>query len=106
MMNAENNLIKDYTANGKQAFAKVADDDCWFNTQNAYPSYKKANIEEALKHIKDGIEFTVAGSGISKAGDLGYVYGYATYNGKKENYLRVWRRMGRKWTLLLQTLLI
>jgi hypothetical protein len=63
-----------------------------------------ANMNTALANIPDGIAFEAVGSGVSKDGDLGYVYGYATLNGKKENYMRVWRRVGRKWTLLLQTL--
>ncbi len=106
MHQAEANLIKDYTANGKQAFAKVADDNLWFNKNGAYPSYTLGELSTAVNNIPDGIEFKMAGSGISKEGDLGYVYGYASLNGKTENYLRVWKRAGRKWTLILQTLTI
>ena len=50
------------------------------------------------------IEYAVEGSGISASGDLGYVYGTAVSNGKKDNYLRIWRREGKEWKLALETL--
>ena len=50
------------------------------------------------------IEYTIDGSGISAAGDLGYVYGTTTINNKSENYLRVWQREGKVWGLALEVL--
>jgi ketosteroid isomerase-like protein len=106
MLQAENSFLAEYKLKGKEAYKNIADDEVWFNTAGYSPIYKKENLETALANVPDGIEFSIANSGISKAGDLGYVYGYANYKGKKENYLRVWRRTGRKWTMILQTLLI
>ena len=50
------------------------------------------------------IEYTIDGSAISAAGDLGYVYGTTTINNKPENYLRIWQREGKEWRLALEVL--
>ena len=46
----------------------------------------------------------VLGSGIASSGDLGYVYGITTINGKKDNYLRVWRNQENGWKIALEVL--
>jgi hypothetical protein len=50
------------------------------------------------------IKFNVLGSGISDAGDLGYVYGTITLNGKTSNYLRAWRKEKDGWKIALDVL--
>ncbi|MCE3283613.1 MAG: nuclear transport factor 2 family protein [Chitinophagaceae bacterium] len=104
MLQSEQNFITNYKNRGKAVYNEVADADIRFLTNGFAPVSMAANMNTALANIPDGIAFEAVGSGVSKDGDLGYVYGYATLNGKKENYMRVWRRVGRKWTLLLQTL--
>ncbi len=48
------------------------------------------------------IQFMVQGSGIAPSDDLGYVYGTATFNDKKETYLRIWRHERTGWKIALQ----
>lgn len=106
MLMAEQNFIKSYSTNGKEAYNEVADKDIYFNTTGFTPVKGQQSIEAALVNLSGSTRFEAVGSGVSKDGDIGYVYGYATEKDKKGNYLRVWRRIGRKWTLLLQTLTI
>lgn len=106
MLMAEQNFINSYTTNGKEAYNEVADKDIHFNTNGYVPVHGSENIDEALVNLSGGMKFQAIGSGVSKDGDLGYVYGYVSEKDKKGNYLRVWRRIGRKWMLLLQTLTI
>jgi ketosteroid isomerase-like protein len=106
MLNAEYNFITAYNTAGKEAYNAVADNDIHLLNPNQLPVHGIYSLDAALVNMSGKIQFQVAGSGVSKDGDLGYVYGYATENGKKGNYLRVWRRISRKWMLIMQTLTI
>lgn len=46
--------------------------------------------------------FSALGNGISASGDLGFVYGTALLNGKKDAYLRIWRHEPKGWKIALQ----
>ncbi|MBB1283950.1 hypothetical protein HRH25_06160 [Flavisolibacter sp. BT320] len=46
--------------------------------------------------------FSALGNGIAASGDLGYVYGTALLNGKKDAYLRIWRHEPKGWKIALQ----
>lgn len=41
------------------------------------------------------------GTGIASTGDLGYAYGYLEASGKTGNYLRVWKKEGDTWRIVL-----
>jgi ketosteroid isomerase-like protein len=105
MLKAENNLIEGYDKIGNPAFLDVIDKDTWFNTQGQLPVRGELVIKNVVDKIPAGLSFTVEGSGMGKDGDLGYVYGIVSNSGKKENYLRVWKREANNWYLILQTLL-
>ena len=106
MLAAEQNFITAYGASGKEAYKTVADNEIHLLNPNQLPVHGIYSIDGALVNMSGGVQFQAVGSGVSKDGDIGYVYGNATENGKKGNYLRVWRRVGRKWTLIMQTLTI
>jgi ketosteroid isomerase-like protein len=106
MLVAEDNFINSYGASGKDAYRDVADKDIYFVTNGYLPVQGIYQLDDALTNLSGTMKFQVAGSGVSKDGDIGYVYGYVSEKEKKGNYLRVWRRIGRKWTVLLQTLII
>lgn len=57
--------------------------------------------DEIINKTPSGIVFKVLGSGISMAGDLGYVYGSFTFNNKTFNYLRAWRKEKDEWKIAL-----
>jgi len=103
---AEQNFINSYTAGGKEAYNSVADNDIYLINPGQLPVSGRNDIDAALVNMSGAVQFKAVGSGVSKEGDIGYVYGYANEKDKKGNYLRIWRRVGRKWTLLLQTLTI
>jgi len=57
-----------------------------------------------MNSMPDKITYRILGSGISSSGDLGYVYGATDINGKKDNYLRIWRREYKQWRLAHEVL--
>jgi ketosteroid isomerase-like protein len=52
----------------------------------------------------ENVQYSILGSGISTAGDLGYVYGTTIINGKTDNYLRIWRKENNGWRIALEVL--
>ena len=48
------------------------------------------------------VTYIPLGTGIASTGDLGYVYGEAIYNGKKQNYLHIWRHEPKGWKIALE----
>ncbi|UFH54018.1 nuclear transport factor 2 family protein [Spirosoma sp. KNUC1025] len=42
----------------------------------------------------------------SRSGDLGFCYGYATFNHKKNAYLRIWRKRSGRWQLAHEVLTV
>ncbi len=106
MLAAEQNFINSYNTSGKEAFNAVADNDIYMINPGQLPVHGIYNLDAALVNMSGKIRFQAVGSGVSKDGDIGYVYGHATENDKKGNYLRVWRRISRKWMLILQTITI
>jgi ketosteroid isomerase-like protein len=106
MLMAEQNFINAYNTTGKEAYNTVADNDIHLLNPNQLPVHGIYSLDAALVNMSGKIQFQAVGSGVSKDGDLGYLYGYATENGKKGNYLRVWRRISRKWMLIMQSLTI
>ena len=65
-----------------------------------------ANISTSgiISNMPLQLHYAVAGSGISKAGDIGFVYGTTFINNKPGGYLRVWQRQGKEWKLALEVL--
>lgn len=106
LLAAEQNFINTYSTGGKEAYNSIADNDVYLINPGQLPVSGRNNIDAALVNMSGAVQFQAVGSGVSKDGDIGYVYGYANEKDKKGNYLRIWRRIGRKWTLLLQTLTI
>lgn len=68
------------------------------------PTTVVADIETLMNTMPQTIAYKQMGLGLSKSGDLGYVYGSATVNGKEESYLRIWRREAAAWKLVLEVL--
>lgn len=62
------------------------------------------DIETLMATMPQNIVYKQMGAGISKSGDLGYVFGATVISGKQDNYLRIWRREGAEWKLALEVL--
>lgn len=109
LLNKEEKFIrqtKDADANQRRkAYEQVLSKTAFFlNRNGSLPTVQTNTLGQALQNMPHVIEYTIDGSGISEAGDLGYVYGTSVFNNKTENYLRIWRREGIEWRLVLEVL--
>jgi ketosteroid isomerase-like protein len=68
------------------------------------PVTTKDALKKLAATMPQHIHYRQGGSAISKSGDLGYVYGTSTINDKVDSYLRIWRREGGAWKLVLEVL--
>ncbi len=93
------------TGERRRQYEKAVSKNAFFLNRNGnLPVNRVEEINRAVTAMPDKIEYTIQGSGISSAGDLGYVYGSTVINNKAENYLRIWRREGKEWKLALEVL--
>lgn len=76
----------------------------FLNRNGNLPVIWFTGLAETINAMPKKINYTIDGSGISAAGDLGYVYGNTVINAQQENYLRIWRREGKEWKLALEVL--
>jgi ketosteroid isomerase-like protein len=109
LLTAEENFIRQTkdaeTAVRKKQYEDVLSKKAFFlNCTGNLPATGLAEINKVLQTMPQKIGYAIDGSGISAAGDLGYVYGTTIINTQPENYLRIWRREGRDWKLVLEVL--
>ncbi|NTS41095.1 hypothetical protein HRG84_09250 [Flavisolibacter sp. BT320] len=102
MLEAEADFIRHYKMDSVKAYALCT-------SGNALLAKEGSGIEDKTKFSQSSsnanegtISFSALGSGLAPSGDLGFVYGTVTLNGKKEGYLRIWRNESRGWKLALQ----
>jgi len=50
------------------------------------------------------LQMNLLGSGVSYSGDLAYVFGSVSFEGKTDNYLRIWRKEKKQWKLAFEVL--
>lgn len=105
IMAIEKNFITAYEQKGIDAFKYLVDEDSWFNMNGSLPFNKKEKmISKALPAIPAGLKFIPVKGEMSSTNDLGYVYGLVQYNGKGENYLRIWKNTKDGYKILVQVL--
>jgi ketosteroid isomerase-like protein len=74
---------------------------------NSYPITGSRLIQAALAQTAGTLTWKPAFADVSKAADLGYTYGLATFKAsdkaaEQSNYLRVWRKQSDgKWKVVL-----
>ena len=102
LLDAENKFIRLYKTDTAKAYAD-------FLSDKTVIAKEKTGLLNSINQwrptpaaIPGKIEFTIQGKGIAPGGDLGYVYGNAVLNGKKETYLRIWRHELTGWKIALQ----
>lgn len=103
-LQVEQHFIEELKKDKLTAYTKYFADNPWFNIKGNLPLTSSASIVNAIKSQPGETEFTPLKSGISSTGDLLYVYGTTTTNGKQENYLRVWVKQNNHFRLILQVL--
>jgi ketosteroid isomerase-like protein len=105
LLAADRDLGKTAAAQGlASAYAAAAADDAYLLRDGHPPFVGKEAIRGALAPDAGGVSWEPAGSGVSAAGDLGYLYGTAARKSPAETgvYMRVWQRQpGGPWKLAL-----
>lgn len=74
------------------------------NRNEHLPVTTQNDLATMVRAMPQTISYRQEGSGMAASGDLGYVYGTAIINGKEDSYLRIWRREGKSWKLVLEVL--
>jgi ketosteroid isomerase-like protein len=97
LLESENNFVE-LSKEPAEAYKKYSSATTILNRNGILP--RDANKKTLPKSIK----YTVLGSGIALSGDLGYVYGTTTIDGKSDNYLRIWRRENGEWRIAVEVL--
>lgn len=101
----DQHFIETYNKDGKTALNNVLLPDSWLNMNALLPFTTASQHAGAIAAIPDGLVMKPLGGGLSKAGDIAYVYGSVAYKTHKENYLRVWQQTTAGWKVVLQVLL-
>lgn len=99
---AEETFLKQYKEDEVKAYREFMSDNAIIGAEkaplkNGFVNWKYSTSPESGK-----TGFSFQGGGIAPSGDLGYAYGSATVNGKKETYLRIWRHELTGWKIALQ----
>jgi ketosteroid isomerase-like protein len=101
LLKAEEQLIKLHKTDSVKAYKKYMSSEVVLAKQKTGLNPKSTH--KAISQSKKGqIVFAIQNGGIAPGGDLGYVYGTAALNGKKETYLRIWRHEPSGWKIALQ----
>lgn len=102
LLDAENKFIRIYREDTAKAYAG-------FLSAQTILANERSNLVNGISSwrptpaaARGPITFSIQGSGMAPAGDLGYVYGTASQKGKKETYLRIWRHEATGWKIALQ----
>lgn len=97
-----------YAANRAQEFAGCAEENIRFYQPLKLPIIGKTEVAAALQHDASPIKFGEPKGGISRGGDLGYLWGEYTAGQATETtgyYLRIWRKdRAGAWKLALDLL--
>lgn len=89
------------------AYANAATDSTYLLRDGHQPIVGKAAVGAALSGDPGGLTWEAQGSGVSAAGDFGYIYGTAKRKAPEETgpYLRVWQRQpGGGWKISLDVM--
>ena len=104
LISIDNDFIKQYEQKGSSTYKDFLSDNSRVNIEGFLPAVTKAQREKLLSSLPAGLTFSPLGSFISTVNDLGVVYGSTLLNGKKERYLRIWRKEKNRWRIALEVL--
>ena len=104
LLEAENAFIQAAKQSSKEAYNKFLSAETILNRVGVPPAKSHAEITLLIENSPKTMELLIDGSGIASSGDLGYVYGTSTINGKTDNYLHIWRKEKAGWKLALEVL--
>jgi ketosteroid isomerase-like protein len=98
----ENDFIDAYSKNPQQAYQMYLSDQCILSREQMAYATSAADKATIIASFTHPLKFIPLDAGIASSGDLGYLYGEAVYNGKKQNYLHIWRHERKGWKLALE----
>jgi hypothetical protein len=101
---AEEKFIRAYTAQGAKAYNSFLSPQSRLNYAGFLPATDAKEREVLLDSLSGNINYTILGSGMSPAKDIGYVYGTTVINDKQDGYLRIWRREKDEWKIAVEVL--
>ena len=104
MVQAEDAFIKAFKKNPSTAYTPFLSEKTILNRNGHLPGTTPSEFAELIASTPASMNFTIHKSVIATSGDLGYVYGTATNQGKTDNYLHIWRREKGGWKLALEVL--
>jgi ketosteroid isomerase-like protein len=106
LQNAEEKLVQATKEAGsrEKAYADAVSKQAFLLSRNGHLPITAVSEIGQLTSNMPVITYKQDGAGMARSGDFGYVYGTTTINGKADNYLRIWRREGKEWKLVLEVL--
>jgi ketosteroid isomerase-like protein len=111
LLEAESALAKDAASKASaRAFLDHADATVRLYRPNNFPFVGKEAVKKFLEAKREAVAWHVTNAGVARSGDLGYAFG--TYESRAKpsdakpaetgNYMRIWRRQGDKWRVVLE----
>lgn len=104
ILSVEQKFIREFEGNGPAAYKGLLTENSWLNIDRKQPLQTATAVLSALAALPAKMAFTPVAGGMSAARDMAYVYGTIQYEGKKENYLRIWVNTATGWKILLQVI--
>ncbi|TMI68826.1 MAG: hypothetical protein E6H09_21520 [Bacteroidetes bacterium] len=101
---AERDFIKLFSKNKKAAYRKYLSKECILNRNGHIPAIMAVEQQVIIDSTSSSILFTLAGWLVSPDQDMGFTYGIAVLNDKKDSYQRIWRREKDGWKIALEVL--
>ena len=101
---AEEKFIQSYKTQGKQAYSSFLSSNSRLNYAGFLPALNSVERKVLIDSLPADIGYAIVGFGSSPQNDLGYVYGTADINDKRDGYLRIWRREKDGWKIAVEVL--
>ncbi|ULQ55946.1 hypothetical protein KJS94_14950 [Flavihumibacter rivuli] len=101
---AEKAFLDAYVSQGSKGIGQFIGQQTWFCIDGRHPALGAEQSRAVLPTIPDQLDFEPVDGGMAQAGDLCYVYGNVHYNGRTNNFLKVWQYGDKGWVLVLLVL--
>jgi len=104
LIDAEKGFVANAAESLKKAYSNYLSAHTFLTRHGIAPGRTLEDIDAIVSKSFPSIQYSPIGSGLASSGDLGYVYGTTSANGKAENYLHIWRKEKEGWKIALEVL--
>jgi hypothetical protein len=104
LLQSDKAFVKIFNENPQLAYKQFLSGQSILNRNGHLPATTANDQLPVIDATPSTIQFSTSGYSISHSGDLGYVYGSGSVNGKNFNFLRVWRKEKSGWKIALDVL--